>query len=463
MFGGGRCMPQKAEYHIPAIISRESLREDWFEDVNGVLQFNPPNGFQLECLRGQHRVRAAQSLSYGPDRWLVDFYDSVISEDTKTDLIENYDGEMPPDDGEFYYKVRLYMGVFDPAKADGVLEKRWRARWNSLPKKRTKDERNQDHLEHLLGHHMYVAALDQLQHLPVLYSGLWLGSIGRMISLGCDEELLSELRALRSWWYGVFEGNECDMGNLDRRTLETLQRTAPGVCEEQKRRLLSHVTTGEVLGAFRIEERERIFRNVCAATVDGLVPSLDTFFRNLSYREVLKNCMTRLVPLEGRSLRSSLADSFQGNGRGECLVQVDEDHMVSIEPANEHFDLAYRQLWLFAMRHHASMPPVLKPRKAGPRGDPADKRVLFEFARLAHVLGFRTTNIDALLTKDPDRDIARGMLESARRPERFEYPDMDRVVSEAAALIQTAVQRQSPANMEIDPPERERVHNSKAS
>ncbi|KJZ70204.1 hypothetical protein HIM_10390 [Hirsutella minnesotensis 3608] len=149
-------MPQKAEYHIPAIISRESLREDWFEDVNGVLQFNPPNGFQLECLRGQHRVRAAQSLSYGPDRWLVDFYDSVISEDTKTDLIENYDGELPPDDGEFYYKVRLYMGVFDPAKADSVLEKRWRARWNSLPKKRTKDERNRDHLERLLGHHIIV-------------------------------------------------------------------------------------------------------------------------------------------------------------------------------------------------------------------------------------------------------------------------------------------------------------------
>lgn len=76
MFGGGRCLPQKDEYRIPAIVNRDALKEEWFEERAGTKYLNPPAEFRLPCLRGQHRVKAAQNLLSGEKRWVIDIYDS---------------------------------------------------------------------------------------------------------------------------------------------------------------------------------------------------------------------------------------------------------------------------------------------------------------------------------------------------------------------------------------------------
>ena len=86
LFRGQRgCNPEELQNRIPAIIdethlhdalrlsniSRESLRPQGTERPK--LDFAP--GFRLRCLRGQHRVRAAEEvLRSSEPRWVIDLF-----------------------------------------------------------------------------------------------------------------------------------------------------------------------------------------------------------------------------------------------------------------------------------------------------------------------------------------------------------------------------------------------------
>lgn len=49
----------------------------------------------------------------------------------------------------------------------------------------------------------------------------------------------------------------------------------------------------------------------------------------------------------------------------------------------------------------------------------ADERVIYEMAELAHQLGFKSREIDALIGSSPDHQIARAALLQARKPSQF--------------------------------------------
>lgn len=74
VFSGGRCTPERLEYHIPAIVSRNTFRDEWFRRDDEGLAALP--GVRLQCLRGRHRVTAAQRLRQPLTSWVVDIYDS---------------------------------------------------------------------------------------------------------------------------------------------------------------------------------------------------------------------------------------------------------------------------------------------------------------------------------------------------------------------------------------------------
>lgn len=76
-FGGNRCFNEKEEYQIPAIISRDDFDKGTITKREGKRSwFDPAPGVKLQCLRGLHRVRAAEMLYHPPERWLVAIYDS---------------------------------------------------------------------------------------------------------------------------------------------------------------------------------------------------------------------------------------------------------------------------------------------------------------------------------------------------------------------------------------------------
>lgn len=84
LFRGQRgCNPEDLQNRIPAVIdeieldelmrisgiTRESLRAKTQHPI-----LDLPEGAQLSCLRGQHRVRAAQEILASDRRWVVDLF-----------------------------------------------------------------------------------------------------------------------------------------------------------------------------------------------------------------------------------------------------------------------------------------------------------------------------------------------------------------------------------------------------
>ena len=81
------CLPEQLEHRIPATISEdvfiEALALSGLSSQQLLLEtpivhsLNLPNGIQLECLRGLHRVEAAkQILPLRKQRWGIDLYAS---------------------------------------------------------------------------------------------------------------------------------------------------------------------------------------------------------------------------------------------------------------------------------------------------------------------------------------------------------------------------------------------------
>ena len=84
-FGRGACSPEKPEHHIPAIAKGSEIRDKLKpadEAVSRYPRLDLSGGPVLRCLRGLHRVRAAQNLVQPVTTWIVDIYDEGLSSHT---------------------------------------------------------------------------------------------------------------------------------------------------------------------------------------------------------------------------------------------------------------------------------------------------------------------------------------------------------------------------------------------
>jgi len=115
-----------------------------------------------------------------------------------------------------------------------------------------------------------------------------------------------------------------------------------------------------------------------------------------------------------------MKDKFVETDNNEALIQASEfSFRRQMASDTDRLDLAYRQLWLYRMRHYKSIPPptksedeLLVKRDCGE----LDERALCEMAGLARRLGFWSTEINDLLQRSPDRLIARNALLQALFP-----------------------------------------------
>lgn len=194
------CQRIDVHNHVPAVIDQQYLARALREaniSANVLLKTvvkDLPNldfwpGFQLECLHGKHRIKAAKDVLLLSDAWwIVDFYSSSksdvciiivitreadLSTELRTTLIEEYANESRPSDGEVYIKIRKYYALrqFD-------LEARW---WSRLSTTKTKN------LKQLLKHCDIAAAFDSLAETPALLEAMRLGSMHKILAIRCDE------------------------------------------------------------------------------------------------------------------------------------------------------------------------------------------------------------------------------------------------------------------------------------
>jgi hypothetical protein len=161
------------------------------------------------------------------------------------------------------------------------------------------------------------------------------------------------------------------------------------------------VLGGQVFSAFSKREREQIWARL--EIFDGLIPSLFTFFRDITYLQLCVDCVKRLVYVP-RGINSTVPSYLRRRityvRGGECrvVIQVAEDRFIS-RPGSleERADLGIRQLYACAMRDYPDMPREPEPgnrvKKSAVR---ANRAVLRRLADLAARLGFVSEEIKTL-------------------------------------------------------------------
>lgn len=161
-------------------------------------------------------------------------------------------------------------------------------------------------------------------------------------------------------------------------------------------------------------------------TIDGLIPSLFTFFEDVKYLQMCAESMTHLVePGLKQTMRSALDDSFADLDQ-HVIQQTESSFTVQPSQGLGSWYSAYRQLWLGIMRHYPNIPAAPKKKKAllaKAETVKADGALLSELAAGAYQLGFRSAQITELMEGSSDREIARDALLKARKPGSYEYHD----------------------------------------
>nr|KAK5449229.1 hypothetical protein LTR18_002318 [Exophiala xenobiotica] len=368
-------------------------------------QLQVPVGVRLTCLHGRHRIQAAREFLSPRDKWwIADLYlagkcttsqggtltsiwtDS--SSDVQRSLIEEYANETIPPDGEIYRKIRHYH-----FQRNYSFECRW---WARLRGCRARN------LKSLLSHPEIAAGFDALLDVPGLWSGMQLTTLHKMLALRTDDtpppeidpwqEILNYLEHIRKFWYDLLEDPSA-LSQIDDQTVRFVELRAPRASTRDAEEIQSKLQVGQIFGAFSEDDRRHIFGRLCR--FPGLVPSLNTFFRDLIYWVACIGSVKHLITVSRRdTVFSAFERQFTGVNQQEdqIVIQEDELNFTTIPGSfREQTESGYRQIIAFAMRNFLEIPQesVNRDVTVRPRVR-ANHAVLRRFAHLALRLGFES-------------------------------------------------------------------------
>ncbi|PYI07382.1 hypothetical protein BO78DRAFT_313232 [Aspergillus sclerotiicarbonarius CBS 121057] len=347
------------------------------------LQFAPG---QLQCLHGQHRLRVGKELLPQTDR----------------------------------------------CEHNARFRKRW---WSRL------SENKEKRLKALWRHEEFRDAFDRLLIVPGLWGGLRIGSLGKLMALKCDEEILNYLEYIREFWCSLVDENLAALAKIDQRTVDRLQLKAPGVSIEDRLEVQGLISSGRIFSQFSATERDSIWTKL--ASFGRIVPSLYTFFEDLKYLTACSQCVQWLLVTKKnhQTFRTTMQHMFRNpdeeapsHGTGEngnttdCMIQISDTTFRRTRcDYRQRLDLSYRQVWLYAMRHYPQMPKRSQNSDilAKAASEKADEAVVHELAALARKFGFESPQIAELTNLSPDRQIAQAALVKARKKDRYHYDPME--------------------------------------
>ena len=202
----------------------------------------------------------------------------------------------------------------------------------------------------------------------------------------------------------------------------------------------------------------RIQKRVC--NVKCIIPSLHCFLEDTKLLEPCSKVLRRLLPPKFRgTIRQGLFDCYVPTRDGHVWIQKDEDRYYRIQANSPQFGFwtAYRQLWLFALRHFPAM-TALKPRigkipviKHGTRNA---AECWSRLGLLAERVGFTSPEIRQL-RGDIDFAVAEHVLYNARPQETFEIGQHDletgiQVIKATIEAIEPRTSESGPASLTHD-------------
>ncbi|KAF4495428.1 hypothetical protein FAGAP_8437 [Fusarium agapanthi] len=375
--------PEQVSHQIPALIDpallRDSLQraekslslEDLKKEDGVFAELDLADG-KVICLKGEHRVLASDATVVNrKKRWIVRLYSTDLSEDARNDLADERVSERQMTDAEYFYNITLFW-LKNGDTDQGPRPNPWYAQLMRYSEGKAKD------LKRLWsGPSSQRDLLRRFHEIPALFWGISLGNIGKTIAMPRQQTRNQIKRVFDFWDYICCK--------------DVVSGRASGAYAG-----LNLANSGEILRNFDTTERAAILSRLESATTDRVVPTLGIFFGNTLYLQSVIDCLRHLVPphRQARDLWDDLNNRFEERGDGRCLLQVSETRFKLVHVSEiDQFEIARRQLWLFALREFPSLPRDVTSKRAEPKSY-VDESKLFELAVLAHRLGCRSDQID---------------------------------------------------------------------
>ncbi|KAH7142399.1 hypothetical protein DER46DRAFT_640329 [Fusarium sp. MPI-SDFR-AT-0072] len=294
-----------------------------------------------------------------------------LSEDARNDLADERASERQMTDAEYFYNITLFwLKNGDPDQ--GPRPNPWFAQLMRHSEGKAKD------LKRLWsGPSSQGDLLRRFHEIPALFWGISLGNVGKTIAMP-RQQTRNQIKRVFDFWDYIC----CH---------DVVSGRASGAYAG-----LNLANSGEILRNFDTTERAAILSRLESATTDRVVPTLGIFFRNTLYLQSVIDCLRHLVPRhrQARDLWDDLNNGFEERGDGRCLLQVSDTRFKLVHVSEiDQFEIARRQLWLFALREFPSLPRDVTSKRAEPKSC-VDEAKLFELAVLAHRLGCRSDQID---------------------------------------------------------------------
>jgi hypothetical protein len=239
------------------------------------------------------------------------------------------------------------------------------------------------------------------------------------------QELIRYLDRIKHVWTSILDGDEELTYNLDPETVKLLEGRAPKTSLADRDFITRAIESRSAFPLLHDNvKRLRLLQNVVA--VDGMIPSIKTIAKDSLYLEDCAKAMRTLIDPTDCHTREAIQHMWHGYG-GDYIVLESADGVAQygdIQTGDEErFEIAYVQLWMFAMRNFHRLTNLVpksdnkqKVLSIGP-----DPQCLLEFARLADALGFKSNAITSILNADANREYARNILTIARPPGRYDY------------------------------------------
>jgi len=172
------------------------------------------------------------------------------------------------------------------------------------------------------------------------------------------------------------------------------------------------------------QQRLGIFRRL--SVIPYLIPSLYTFIEDTKHIEPSAKIMKRLLPPR---FKGSVRQAFGRLHTGQTQIMEQRSETVFrpfSHSAKECFQVAYQQLWLFAMRRSSEMTGI-QPRKDAGRPmkiiTGGAEEWWHRFGELASKGGFGSAQIHHLCTQNPEEKMIRDFLHQARPSDVYQFDE----------------------------------------
>ena len=243
------------------------------------------------------------------------------------------------------------------------------------------------------------------------------------------------LGLIRTTWEYIVGGEEELRCCLDGGTVSILEGRCPKVSAEDERLLWGKQT--DIFPTISVSRVRSVLARV--QTIDHIIPSIHTFLEDTKLLEPCAKIMKELLPT---TCRTSILQEFGRlhNGQTSWSLQISEASCSQREEASS--DVAhrnaYRQLWLYAIRHFPEMigQPLRKdpPRVRSPLLG-VELIWWYRFTALAKACGYTEVDKTYHRGEEADYKMAQTFLQQVRPPQLYGTSDTGSSIQQVVDLL----------------------------